>query len=66
MGDKPDSRGRVTRRGFIVGVPLGFLGAVAVGLVSGRALGSLFGRRGHAEPPKGSIFTPSKDRYTQT
>jgi hypothetical protein len=63
MGDKPDSRRRITRRGFIMGLPVGVLGALAVGFVSGRAVGSLLGRRGHADPPKGSIFTPSKDRY---
>ena len=46
-----------------MGLPVGVLGALAVGFVSGRAVGSLLGRRGHADPPKGSIFTPSKDRY---
>lgn len=65
MGDKPDPRRRVTRRGFIMGVPLGILGALAVGFVSGRAVGSVLGRRGHVDPPKDSIFTPSKDRYPQ-
>ena len=63
MGDKPDSQRRFTRRRFIMGLPVGVLGALAVGFVSGRAVGSFLGRRGHADPPKDSIFTPSKERY---
>jgi hypothetical protein len=63
MGDKPGPQRRFTRRRFIMGLPVGVLGALAVGFVSGRAVGSLLGRRAHADPPKDSIFAPSKERY---
>ena len=63
MGDKPEPKRRITRRGFLLGLPVGVLGALAVGLVSGKAVGSLLGRRGQADPPSDSIFSPSKDRY---
>ena len=63
MEDNPGSQRKFSRRLFIMGLPIGVLGALAVGFVSNRVLGSLIGRRGYAEPPEDSIFTPSKDRY---
>jgi hypothetical protein len=48
-----------------MGLPIGVLGALAVGLVSGKAARSVLGSRTQAVARKNSIFTPSKDRYPQ-
>ena len=48
-----------SRRDFLKGGTLGLAVVMAIGAVSGR----LLGRRRPPIVPKGSIFTPAKDRY---
>ncbi len=65
MTDQATPQRRITRRRFLMGLPIGVLGALAVGLVSGKAARSVLGSRTQAVARKNSIFTPSKDRYPQ-
>ena len=65
MADQATLQRGITRRRFLMGLPIGVLGALAVGFVSGRAARSVLGKRTQTDAPKDSIFTPSKDRYPQ-
>ena len=51
---------RISRRSFLMGIPVGIAGVVAFNAVSGR----LFKRNAAQYPqfPEGSIFKPANDR----
>jgi len=55
-----NERKRISRRSFLLGIPVGVAGVVALNAVSGR----LFRRNSTQYPkfPQGSIFTPANDR----
>ena len=65
MADQATTQHGITRRRFLMGLPIGILGALAVGIVSGRATRSVFSKSKSMDAPKNSIFTPSRDRYPQ-
>ncbi|MCD5398850.1 MAG: hypothetical protein BZY67_02345 [SAR202 cluster bacterium Io17-Chloro-G1] len=66
MADKPKERRGVTRRQFMKALPIGGVGALAVGVVSGRLAGSLFRRnQSQAQFSEDSIFAPAKDRQNR-
>ncbi len=65
MADQATPQRGITRRRFLFGLPIGVLGALAVGFVSGRAARPVLASRTQADAPKNSIFSPSKDRYPQ-
>lgn len=51
---------RISRRSFLIGIPVGIAGVVAFNAISGKVF-----RRGasqHPKFPEGSIFTPANDR----
>ena len=51
---------RISRRSFLMGIPVGIAGVVAFNAIGGKVF-----RRGASQYPKfpeGSIFTPANDR----
>lgn len=51
---------RISRRGFLIGIPLGVAGAFALNAIGGRLLAPK--RDSYPKFPEGSIFTPADDR----
>ena len=61
MGHMSKSKKGLTRRTFLKGLPIGVLGALAIGIVGGTLLKSTAEKR----PPlfkEGSIFTPRDEQ----
>ncbi len=53
----------LSRRQFLARTPMALVGGLIFGSVTGRLLGYVFSsKRGYPAFPKGSIFTPAKDR----
>ena len=56
---------KISRRNFLMGMPLGVAGAFAISAVMGRFLPSrLVSRRGRPSFPKDSIYRPADDVQT--
>ena len=56
---------KISRRNFLMGIPLGVAGAFAISAVMGRFLPSrLVSRRGRPSFPKDSIYRPADDVQT--
>lgn len=55
-----NDRKRISRRGFLIGIPLGVAGAFALNAIGGRLLAPK--RDSYPKFPEGSIFTPADDR----
>ncbi len=56
---------KISRRNFLMGIPLGVAGAFAINAVMGRFLPSrLVSRRGRPSFPKDSIYRPADDVQT--
>ena len=51
-----NDRKRISRRGFLIGIPLGVAGAFALNAIGGRLLAPK--RDSYPKFPEGSIFTP--------
>ncbi len=67
MSQKPQEKRTYTRRSFLKGLPIGIAGTLLVGMVSRRLLGAGLGRiRRQQVLPKGSIFSPARDRRDKT
>ena len=56
----------LSRRQFLKGVPLGVAGALTIAFITKGLPGVLGGRKKRQEFPEDSMFSPAKDKYTNT